>query len=232
PPEARSAWLSLSSRTTCCPAANLNGTPSATRTGRQAARTSGADASVAETCSFQPCSGDRAPAGETKAQGPSTENLHPSPAGSRARAATQRSSVTARSRGATSMDGGFASCGESRGEPGEFPSCPPARDPSRAERPRRAQTFYAAPRDSCSKRPEGNQAKLIDEYRISFFQRWVASILRIVPDFDRMTSDCVLAPSPRNRTPRSSSPSVIPVAAKKTSSPATRSSRVSTWSRS
>ena len=32
---------------------------------------------------------------------------------------------------------------------------------------------------------------------MSFCQRCVASILRIVPDFDRMTSDSVLAPSPQ-----------------------------------
>ena len=67
---------------------------------------------------------------------------------------------------------------------------------------------------------------------MSFFHRWVASILRIVPDFDRITSDCVVAPSPRKRTPRRSSPSVMPVAAKNTSSPETRSSRVRTLSRS
>ncbi len=32
---------------------------------------------------------------------------------------------------------------------------------------------------------------------MSFCQRWVASIVRIVPDFDRITSVSVLAPSPQ-----------------------------------
>ena len=32
---------------------------------------------------------------------------------------------------------------------------------------------------------------------MSFVQRWVASIMRIVPDFDRMTRLCVPAPSPQ-----------------------------------
>jgi hypothetical protein len=41
-----------------------------------AARTSAADASVAEMCSFQPCSGEQAAAGVAKAHGPSTENFH------------------------------------------------------------------------------------------------------------------------------------------------------------
>ena len=32
---------------------------------------------------------------------------------------------------------------------------------------------------------------------MSFVQRWVASMLRIVPDFERITRLCVLAPSPQ-----------------------------------
>ncbi len=31
---------------------------------------------------------------------------------------------------------------------------------------------------------------------MSLCQRWRESIVRIVPDFDRITSDCVPAPSP------------------------------------
>jgi hypothetical protein len=58
PPDARSAWVELRRRTILWVAANLNGTHSVTRTGRVAARTSAADVSVAEMCSFQPCSGD------------------------------------------------------------------------------------------------------------------------------------------------------------------------------
>ena len=58
--------------------------------------------------------------------------------------------------------------------------------------------------------------------------RWMASILRTVPDCERMTSDWVVAPKSWNRTPRKKSPSVMPVAAKKQLSLATRSSVVST----
>ncbi len=32
---------------------------------------------------------------------------------------------------------------------------------------------------------------------MSLCQRWRESIVRIVPDFDRITSDCVPAPSPQ-----------------------------------
>ena len=32
---------------------------------------------------------------------------------------------------------------------------------------------------------------------MSFCHRWVASIVRMVPDFERITRDCVLAPSPQ-----------------------------------
>ena len=35
------------------------------------------------------------------------------------------------------------------------------------------------------------------EYDMSFVQRWVASMMRIVPDFERITRLCVLAPSPQ-----------------------------------
>ena len=59
-----------------------------------------------------------------------------------------------------------------------------------------------------------------------------ASIIRTVPDLDRMTSDWVMAPFSSKRTPWRSSPSVMPVAAKKQLSPLTRSSVVSTASRS
>src|SRR5438477_11069400 len=155
PPEARSAWVELRSRTIRCPAANLNGTISATRTGRAAASTPGADASVAETCSFHPCSGERAPTGVARAHGPSTENLHSAPDAARtARAATERSSSTSWPRGAASMEEGIASCGESRGEPGELPSRPPAQRPVASEIPRRAQPFYDSPADSFLNHPE------------------------------------------------------------------------------
>src|SRR5687768_7741482 len=156
PPEARSAWVELSSRTTWWPAANLNGTASATRTGRAAARTSAAEASVAEMWSFQPCSGDRTPVGVAKAQGPSTENDHSAPeAARRARAETERSSRTGRSRGATSMDSLDRFL---RGNPGGSPASSPVahRPVARrcAETPRRAQSFCGFPPDSCPNRPE------------------------------------------------------------------------------
>jgi fructose-1,6-bisphosphatase/sedoheptulose 1,7-bisphosphatase-like protein len=44
------------------------------------------------------------------------------------------------------------------------------------------------------------------------FKRWTASILRTVPERDRITTDCVVAPSPKKWTPRTKSPSVMPVA--------------------
>jgi len=44
----------------------------------------------------------------------------------------------------------------------------------------------------------------------------------MVPDRDRITSECVVAPPARYLTPAISSPSVIPVAAKNTSSEDTR----------
>ena len=53
-----------------------------------------------------------------------------------------------------------------------------------------------------------------------------------MPEAARMTIDSVVAPSGEKRTPRSRAPSVIPVAAKKTFSPLTRSSVVKTRSRS
>ena len=53
-----------------------------------------------------------------------------------------------------------------------------------------------------------------------------------MPERDRITSDCVWLPWGSKRTPRSSSPSVMPVAAKKQSSLRTRSSVVSTRSMS
>ena len=59
----------------------------------------------------------------------------------------------------------------------------------------------------------------------------IAAIRRIVPERERMTSDCVVHPPARYWTPRSSSPSVMPVATKKTS-PLTRSGICSTRSRS
>ena len=48
-----------------------------------------------------------------------------------------------------------------------------------------------------SKCDQRTQSNLNDEYRMSLCQRWRASILRIVPDFDRITNDCVPAPSPQ-----------------------------------
>ncbi len=64
----------------------------------------------------------------------------------------------------------------------------------------------------------------------SLASAWLASILRSVPDLERMTSDCVVAPNSWYWTPWRSSPSVIPVAAKKQLLPWTRSSVVSTAS--
>jgi hypothetical protein len=37
-------------------------------------------------------------------------------------------------------------------------------------------------------------SKRIDEYRVSFFSWWRASMRRTVPDLDRITSDWVAAP--------------------------------------
>lgn len=34
------------------------------------------------------------------------------------------------------------------------------------------------------------------EYSLSLDRRWYASIIRTVPDFDRITMDCVVAPPP------------------------------------
>ncbi len=51
---------------------------------------------------------------------------------------------------------------------------------------------------------------------------WRAVTIRTVPDFERITSDWVVAPKSWYRTPWSSSPSVIPVVAKKQLSPRTR----------
>ena len=66
----------------------------------------------------------------------------------------------------------------------------------------------------------------------SFANRCSASTYRTVPDRARITIEYVVAPSGQYFTPRSSEPSVIPVAAKKTSCPATRSSVVRTRSMS
>ena len=55
---------------------------------------------------------------------------------------------------------------------------------------------------------------------------------RTVPERERITIDSVSAPPELTRTPRRSAPLVTPVAATKTSSPETRSSVVSTRSRS
>ncbi len=65
----------------------------------------------------------------------------------------------------------------------------------------------------------------------SLASAWLASILRSVPDLERITSDCVVAPNSWYCTPWRSSPSVIPVAAKKQLLPWTRSSVVRTASR-
>ena len=59
--------------------------------------------------------------------------------------------------------------------------------------------------------------------------RWRALTRRTVPDFERMTSDWVVTTWGSKCTPFSSSPSVMPVAAKKQLSPATRSSVLSTF---
>ena len=52
------------------------------------------------------------------------------------------------------------------------------------------------------------------ESRWTLVRLWWASTIRVVPDLLRMTSDSVVAPPARYRTPRSSSPSVMPVATK------------------
>jgi hypothetical protein len=57
-------------------------------------------------------------------------------------------------------------------------------------------------------------------------------MVRTVPELERMTSDCVSTLFAAKCTPLSSSPSVMPVAAKKQLSPATSTSVVSTASRS
>ena len=41
------------------------------------------------------------------------------------------------------------------------------------------------------------QSNLSAEYFISFCHLWVASMVRMVPDFERITIDCVLAPLPQ-----------------------------------
>jgi len=67
----------------------------------------------------------------------------------------------------------------------------------------------------------------------SFARSWLALTVRTVPDRERITSDSVVAPSgPWKRAPASMSPSVTPVAEKKTFSPETRRSVSSVSSRS
>src|SRR6476619_3765388 len=41
------------------------------------------------------------------------------------------------------------------------------------------------------------QSNLNAEYFINFCHLWVASMVRMVPDFERITIDCVLAPFPQ-----------------------------------
>ena len=43
--------------------------------------------------------------------------------------------------------------------------------------------------------PPGRQSNEIELNSASFFSAWLASILRSVPDLERMTSDCVVAPN-------------------------------------
>ena len=42
-----------------------------------------------------------------------------------------------------------------------------------------------------------DQSNLSAEYFINFCHLWVASMVRMVPDFERITIDCVLAPLPQ-----------------------------------
>src|SRR6185437_6942190 len=70
----------------------------------------------------------------------------------------------------------------------------------------------------------GYQSYLIELYALSFHKACSLLMERIVPDRERITSEWVVAPPGRYLTPSSSSPSVIPVAAKNTSSEETRSS--------
>ena len=74
--------------------------------------------------------------------------------------------------------------------------------------------------------------KLIDDKTKALYVETIGNPGSNVPDFERMTMDCVVQPPPKNRTPLSRSPSVTPVAQKKTFSPDTRSRVVSTRSRS
>src|SRR4051812_12531740 len=67
---------------------------------------------------------------------------------------------------------------------------------------------------------------------VSLLKVWRASIRRVVPERERITIESVIAPFLTYRTPRRSAPVVTPVAATKTLSLRTRSSVVSTRSRS
>src|SRR6516162_9093759 len=72
------------------------------------------------------------------------------------------------------------------------------------------------------------ESKLTELYARSF-QSWCSLVMvRMVPERARITSEWDVAPPARYLTPASSSPSVMPVAAKNASSEATRSSVVST----
>src|SRR5437868_4584046 len=76
------------------------------------------------------------------------------------------------------------------------------------------------------------ESKVTELYARSF-QSWCSLVMVLmVPERARITRECDVAPPARYLTPASSSPSVIPVAAKNASSEATRSSVVSTRDRS
>ncbi|PRY46734.1 hypothetical protein CLV43_1011014 [Umezawaea tangerina] len=90
----------------------------------------------------------------------------------------------------------FARRGPKRGAPSQIDHTPTALDPVR-------------PLESPVKRPYGSggisweasdsasRSKSTEEYSRSFVSRWKPSIMRTVPDLDRITMDCVVHPPVR-----------------------------------
>ena len=68
--------------------------------------------------------------------------------------------------------------------------------------------------------PRRNRPNEMELNSASLASAWLAWILRSVPDFERMTSDCVVAPNSWYCAPWTSSPSVMPVPTKSSCSPA------------
>ena len=54
-----------------------------------------------------------------------------------------------------------------------------------------------APVTTSSPSTASRQSNFSAEYFMSFCHLWVASMVRMVPDFERITIDCVLAPLPQ-----------------------------------